>query len=162
MRRDQNIMRKPHLLLLVFLALYSLGSKPQFPTSPGVAEAAPAIFSSPINAACIRVSPTVCKLHVDPFMIQIAPGNQLAAFQLKANNSLLYDFRTDVSNPPSGDYTPSSVKLDFAASCGTTYTINLLARDSGDTDFLNAGQVEEISCPVGSYTIMLPLMVRPQ
>jgi hypothetical protein len=160
-------MRTRYLLLLIVLGFYGLWSDSQLLSGPDAAEAAPEVFSSPINAACIRVSPTVCKLHVDPFTIQIAPANRLEAFQLRANSSLLYDFRSDVSNPPSGSYTPSSVKLDFAASCGITYTINLLARDSADTDFLNAGQVEEIICPVGlepidTYSINLPLMIRIQ
>jgi hypothetical protein len=149
-------MRARLLLILVMLGLYSSGAVRQ----PEAAEATPAVFSSPINAACVKVTATVCKLHVDPFTIQIAPGNRLSAFQLRANNSLLYDFRTDVSNPPIGSYSPSLVKLDFAAACGATYTVNLLARDSGDANFLNAGQVEGIVCPVGTYTINLPLITR--
>jgi hypothetical protein len=150
-------MRARLFLILVLLGLYSSGAVPQ----PKAAEANSAVFSSPINAACFQVSATVCRLHVDPFTIQIVPGNSLVAFQLRGNNSLLYDFRTDVSNPPLGSYSPSLVKLDFAAACGATYTVNLLARDSGDVNFLNAGQVEGLACPEGTYTINLPLIIRP-
>lgn len=154
-------MRTRLLLLLIFVFLMNLGAAPPLALSPPVlAPAAPQVFASPINAACFQVTPSVCKLHVDPFTIQIESSKSLAAFQLRANGSLLYDFRTDVSNPPSGNYTPSLVKLDFAAACGTTYTVNLLARDSGDPGFLNAGQAENIACPPATYIISLPVVVR--
>lgn len=151
------------LLLLACLILLVLGAILFRPAVPG-AEAAPVIdlqvFSSPINAACIQITPSECKLHFDPFTIQISPGARLEAFQLQANGKLLYDFRTDLSNPPLGSYTPSLVKLDYAATCGKTYTVNLLARDSGDSGFLNAGQAENIVCPQGIYDLHLPVMLK--
>jgi len=115
-------------------------------------QAAPEVFSSPINASCVRVSAYECRLQVDAFTIHVASQNRLEAFQLRANGSLLYDFRTDTSNPPAGDYSPSSVALDFAATCGVTYTVSLLALDSGASGFLNAGQVEGIVCPQADPT----------
>lgn len=121
---------------------------------------APQVFASPINAACVQVKASVCKLHVDPFTIQVAPGQQLTAFQLRANGNLLYDFRTDVSNPPASAYTPSLVRRDFAARCGQTYTVDLLAQDSGDGSLLNAGRAENIACPVGTYFQYLPVVDR--
>lgn len=144
------------------------------PTVLAGRQAAPEVFSSPINASCVRVSAYECRLQIDTFTIHVAPANRLQAFQLRANGSLLYDFRTDVSNPPGGDYSPSSVALDFAATCGTTYSVNLLARDSADSNFLNAGQVDGIVCPQaepsptptatppaggGSLRIFLPLTI---
>lgn len=122
--------------------------------------AAPAVYSSPINAGCVQVTPSVCRLHVDPFTIAVASPQRLVAFQLRANGALMYDFRTDLSNPPVGNYAPSEVALDFAATCGRTYTVNLLARDSGDLNFLNAGQAENVVCPVGRYSEYLPLIRR--
>lgn len=120
----------------------------------------PAVYASPINGGCVQVTPSVCKLHLDPFTIQVAPDRRLKAFQLFANGNMIYDYRTDVSNPPAGNYTPSVVALDFAAACGETYTINLTAKDNLDANFLNAGQVENVVCPAGSYSNYLPLLIR--
>jgi hypothetical protein len=154
------------LLLLIFLlVLLGLNETSPVQASLAIVPAVPQVFASPINAACVLVTPNLCRLHVDPFTIQVATGQHLVAFQLQANNHLLYDFRTDVSNPP-GTYSPSGVKLDFAASCGQTYTVNLLARDSGDTSFLNAGLAQGIACPQtlqgssGSNPIYLPIIRR--
>jgi hypothetical protein len=151
------------LLLLTCLSLLAL-SAILFRTGVPGAEAAPVtelqVFASPINAACVQATPSECKLHLDPFTIQLSPGASLEAFQLTANGKILYDFRTDLSNPPKGSYTPSLVKLDFAATCGRTYTVNLLARDSGDPGFLNAGQAENIVCPQGTYELHLPVMLK--
>lgn len=145
----------PLVLLLLSLVL-GLAGRPVMTPPP----LAPQAFASPINAACVQVTASVCKLHVDPFTLQIAPGQSLTAFQLRANGSPLYDFRTDVSNPPTSSYAPSLVRRDFAAHCGQTYTVNLLARDSGDSSFLNVGQAENITCPVGTYFQYLPLVNR--
>jgi hypothetical protein len=161
----KKTMRNRTLLLLVFWGIISLSTNVQLlPVSHGIA-AAPQVFSSPINASCIQVGPSECKLHVDPFTINVLPGQRLEAFQLLANSSPIYDFRTDISNPPSGNYSPSAVRLEFAAACGATYTINLLARDSGDTNFLNAGQVQDVICPVGEPTptpLPTPTLVPPR
>lgn len=134
------------LLILCTAALFSALSG-----SVSIVDAAPDVFASPINAGCVKVTPLYCKIHVDPFTIQAGAGQRLVAFQLRANGELMYDYRTDVSNPPGGNYSPSLVKKDFAARCGRTYTINLLARDTGDSGFLNAGQVENVACPAGFY-----------
>ena len=50
--------------------------------------------------------------------------------------------------------------FDFAATCGQTYTVNLLARDTGDPAFLNAGQAENITCPAATYTLFLPTVLH--
>jgi hypothetical protein len=157
------MMSTKFLLLLTCLSLLVLNAILFRPAVPG-AEAAPVteqqVFSSPINAACVQVAPSECKLHFDPFTIQISPGATLEAFQLQANDKILYDFRTDLSNPPMGSYSPSLVKLGYAATCGKTYTVNLLARDSGDPGFLNIGQAENIVCPQGTYDLHLPVMLK--
>jgi hypothetical protein len=151
-------MRTRPLLPLLLLGALGLGPVSSQARAPSPAE--PGVFSSPLHAACVRVEPSTCKLHVDPFIIPIAPGQQLLAFQLRANGSLLYDYRTDVSNPPSGSFSPSLVRLDFAATCGVTYTVNLLARDTADAALLNAGQAEGIACPLGDYDTFMPAVGR--
>jgi hypothetical protein len=161
-------MRMRSCLLIVMVGLLCLDAYPQpsrawssaaARTAP-VEAAGPVVLSSPINAGCGQVAPTMCKLHVDPFTIRVGTNQRLVAFQLRANDRLLYDFSTDVSNPPMGNFTPSTVRLGFAASCGTAYTINLLARDTGDDGFLSAGMAENIVCPAGIYTTYLPVILR--
>ncbi len=159
--------RNPAIFLsitLAFVILAALGlqtaSASQASTDSAAAALVPQVFSSPIQAGCVQLTPSVCKLHIDPFTISIAPDRRLAAFQLFANGSPIYDYRTDVSNPPVGNYNPSLVALDYAAVCGRTYTINLLAKDNLDANFLNAGQVENVVCPVGTYSNFLPILVK--
>ena len=113
--------------------------------------AEPEVFSSPINGGCYVAAPDVCKIHMDPFTVNIndGAGERLILFQLYANGNLIYDFRTDVSNPPAVDYSPSLVMQDFAATCGETYFVNMIAQDTGDTNPLNAGQTAQFTCPAG-------------
>jgi hypothetical protein len=74
-------------------------------------------------------------------------GARLQQFTLYANGIPIYDFRTDVSNPPGADYSPSMVALDFAAQCGKKYTVNMIAKDTSDANPLNYGQTAEFTCP---------------
>lgn len=113
--------------------------------------AEPQVFSSPIHGGCYITAPDVCKIHVDPFTINVntGTGSRLVLFRLYANGSPIYDFRTDVSNPPGTNYSPSLVMQDFAATCGETYYLNIVAQDTGDPNPLNAGQTAEFTCPAG-------------
>jgi hypothetical protein len=150
-------------LLLFFILAISLTAAAWFnATGSRRVAAAPDIFSSPIQGSCYLATPTTCKLRVDPFTLNIAPGERLEAFSLQANGLTVYDFRSDVSNaPPSPYYTPSLVRRDFAAHCGESYVLNLLAMDSGDSSFLNAGQTDMIVCPEGaSFEFFLPILIR--
>lgn len=127
---------------LVWSSLASSG-----PVAPEAPPAAPDVFASPINGGCYIAAPGDCRIHIDPLTIIIAPGQKLVRFTFFANGSPIYDFRTDVSNPPGSNYSPSLVMQDFAATCGETYTINMTAQDSGDPNPLNAGQIENVVCP---------------
>jgi hypothetical protein len=142
-------MKRRSFLLLAGLALagmMALGVGLAFRSNAG---AAPEVFSSPINGGCYITSPNECKLHVDPFTVNIndGAGAKLVEFILHANGQPIYHFRTDVSNPPAADYTPSLVAMDFAATCGETYYMNILGRDSLDANLLNMGQTAEFICP---------------
>lgn len=111
---------------------------------------APDVFASPINGGCYIAAPNDCRIHIDPFAINIATGKRLVSFRLQSNGATIYDFTTDVSNPPptSGTtYSPSLVMQDFAAVCGRTYQVNILGKDSGDANFLNMGQTAQFTCP---------------
>lgn len=116
--------------------------------APAVPQA-PAGFASPINGGCYIADDNTCKIHIDPFTINIndGAGAKLEFFTLYANGKPIYDFRTDVSNPPGVDYSPSPVMLDFAAECGVTYYLNMIAKDSTDQNPLNYGQTTEFTCP---------------
>ncbi len=114
------------------------------------------IFASPIQGGCYISAPNDCRLHVDPFTINITSGEKLVLFRLVSiefpggSQKVIYDWRPDQSNPapPSGNtYTPSLVALDFAATCGGIYEISLQGQDTGDTGVYNLGLTDQFSCP---------------
>lgn len=121
---------------------------------------APTVSTGPIHAGCVQVTPSICRIHVDPFTIQMPVGQTLKAFQIRLNDQVVYDFHTDVSNPPSGSYTPSAVKKDFAAACGHTYAVQLFARDSSTAFLVQTGQADQVTCPVGTFSIYMPVIKR--
>lgn len=127
------------------------------------------IFASPVQAGCYIAAANDCRIHVDPFTINITSGKKLSFFHLVAiqggtgTQTVIYDFQTDQSNPaPSSGttYTPSMVAKDFAAACSTSYQIRLQGRDSGDANTLNLGATTTIACPIGTFTTRLPLVRR--
>jgi hypothetical protein len=110
---------------------------------------APAGFASPINGGCYIAGPNDCRIHIDPFVININDGGgaKLIFFQLYANGQLVYELRTDVSNPPGFDYAPTMPALDFGSRCGEKFVVNMLAQDTTDANPLNYGQTAEFTCP---------------
>ena len=134
----------------------------QQPSQPPAAIAAPNVFGGPVNGGCYLDTPISCKLHIDAWQpLQISPGEKLLAFQLQATGHTLYDFRTDVSNPPSGSYLPSLVKQDFAITCGETYVLSLLAQDTGDANLLTLGQTNAFTCPAEvPFEVWIPAVWR--
>lgn len=110
--------------------------------------AAHAVFSSPINAGCYLADRGKCRIHVDPFVINVntAAGRRLSRFQILVNGTPVYRFEVDVANPPAANYAVT-VPGDFPVKCGTTYVVNMQAQDSGDPNLLNAGLVENVVCP---------------
>lgn len=140
------------VLLLLFLAVM-IAVAVLWRPRPSPVVAAPNVFSGPVNGGCYRQTTSTCAIHVDNWQ-PIVPdtGRTLVGFQLAAQangaaaDTILYDFRTDLSNPPAR-YTPSLVKLDFAARCNTTYHLSLSARDSGDLAFEEVGRTNAFQCP---------------
>lgn len=141
------------LLGLVVLAL--LITVPAFLTRNRV-QGAVDIFASPIQAGCYIAGPSDCRIHVEPFNINIAAGKKMVQFSLVAfqagtgKNTVIYDWRPDTSNPPPASgtiYSPSLVTQDFAASCGSSYSVNLQGKDSGDTSIYNLGSTGQFLCP---------------
>lgn len=129
------------LLVLVGLSVFAW-----LPRGSNVT-AASRVFASPIHGGCYITATNQCKIHVEPFTIQVNSGASLKFFQVLANGKLLYDFKPDASNPPIGDFTPSQVALDFAAACGQTYKLTLVGRDSVDTNPYTLGQTDQFICP---------------
>lgn len=134
---------------------------------PTVVVAAPNVFSGPANGGCYLATATTCQVHVDDWQpIQIAQGERLVAVQLQANGQPLYDFRTDVSNPPSGSYLPSLAKQDFAIRCGESYVLSLRAQDTGDAALVTVGETTVFTCPAAQppavelFDVWLPLVVE--
>ncbi len=129
--------------------------------------AAPEIFASPVHAGCYLAQANRCKIHVEPFTIDIASGQKLALFRLVAIRgrtgvqTTIYDWRPDQSNPvPLIDttYTPSLVAKDFAATCGESYEISLQGKDTGDANLFNLGLTDQFTCPQGTFSNYLPLI----
>jgi hypothetical protein len=129
-------------------------------TSADSTPTAPEIFASPVHGGCYIAGPSECRLHVEPFTINIASGTKLAKFQLVAiqmgsgAQTVIYDWRPDQSNPapPSGTtYTPSLVAQDFAATCGKSYEISLQGGDTLTTTTYNLGLTGRFTC-----TLSLP------
>jgi hypothetical protein len=146
---------KSRILLLIGLFLI-VASAFFLLTHSKQAMAEPDIFASPVQAGCYITAPNDCRLHVDPFTINIASGKKLVYFQLIAIEfpsgiqKVFYDWRPDQSNPaPSlgNTYTPSLVAQDFAATCGHTYEISLQGQDTGDTGGFNLGLTGQFTCP---------------
>jgi hypothetical protein len=134
---------------------------------PPSARAEPQIFASPVHAGCYLEKIDRCKIHVEPFTIQVAPGKKLAKFTLltitagTGVQTVIYDFRPDKSNPVPhvGDtFTPSLVAKDFAASCSQSYTVGLQGQDTGDAAPLNLGLSGQFTCPKGTYRVNLPVI----
>jgi hypothetical protein len=120
------------------------------------AAAAPDVFASPIHGGCYIAAPNDCRIHVEPFTIEVASGAKLVFFQLITVNmgtgvqKVIYDFRPDQSNPvpPIGNtYTPSLVAQDYAATCGASYEVSLQGQDTGDTGPFNLGLTGQFTCP---------------
>jgi hypothetical protein len=138
-------------------------------TQPPSVQAEPQIFASPVHAGCYLEKIDRCKIHVEPFTINLETGEKLVRFTLLATRAssgtqtMIYDFRPDQSNPvpPSGDtYTPSLVAKDFAAYCGETYTVNLEGQDTGDANPYNLGTTGQFTCPAGTYRLNLPVIYK--
>jgi hypothetical protein len=131
---------------LIFFGVTLSGQASNVPAAP----AAPDVFASPVNGGCYIAAPGDCRLHIEPVVINLSSGSKLVAFQVQANGVTIYDYKTDVSNPPppSGTtYTPSLVAQDFAAVCGRTYAINVLGKANTDGSFLNMGLTGSFTCP---------------
>jgi hypothetical protein len=110
---------------------------------------APNLFSGVINGGCYAHAGFQCSIRIDAFQpISVDSGNALLAMQLRANGTTVYDFRSDVSNPPGGLYLPSNVALDFAARCGEPYVMTLHARQTSSTEFQLLGTTNEFVCPL--------------
>ena len=152
--------------LLILLGLLTVrlvvGSQPAM-------AAAPEIFASPVHAGCYLAMPDRCKIHVEPFTIDIASRQKLVLFQLVAIRSgtgvqtTIYDWRPDQSNPVpeiGSTYSPSLVAKDFAASCGESYEISLQGKDTGDTGLFNLGLTDQFTCPIGTFSTYLPVIMR--
>lgn len=142
-------MKKRVIILVSLLVLAGLVTALALKTTQTKASNLLSVYASPINAGCYITAPNQCRIHADPFTINVeaAPNNHLAEFKIVANGNIVYHFATDLSNPPSGNYTPSLVALDFAATCGTTYTISLQGRTTDIVVFYNLGSTRSVTCP---------------
>jgi hypothetical protein len=141
--------------IVLVMALVALVAWPAFNRRSQVS-AATDIYASPVHAGCYIAAPSDCRIHVEPFTIDIASGQKLVRFQLvtvqggSGAQTIIYDFRPDQSNPvpPTGSsFTPSLVAQDYAATCGRSYEISLQGQDTGDTNLFSLGLTGQFTCP---------------
>ncbi len=153
--------------LLVLLGLLAVRLDAGWLPTAAAQPAAPEIYASPVHAGCYLARADRCKIHIEPFTINIASGKKLALFRLVAIRggtgvqTIIYDWRPDQSNPAPSigtTYTPSLVAKDFAATCSQAYRISLQGRDTGDTNVLNLGLTDQFTCPTGTFSNYLPLI----
>ncbi len=148
---------KTRILVLAGLVLLVVAALMAWPVlnRPSQVKAAPDIYASPIHGGCYIAGPSDCRLHVEPFTINLASGRKLVKFQLitiqagTGIQKVIYDFRPDQSNPaPSSGstFTPSLVAQDFAATCGKSYEISLQGQDTGDPNPLSLGLTGWFTC----------------
>lgn len=156
------LLAKLKLWLIIPVSVILLTGGNLLLAQPQTTTAAPEqqVYASPINAGCYQATRTTCKIHVDQFTINKSSGPALLGFQLYANASLVYDFKTDVSNPPKGNYTPSLVKQDFAVTCGQTYDVMLAAKDADNPNYYVLGVDYDVTCPMGEFDAFLPVITR--
>ena len=149
-------------MLAIIIAWPVLSRPGQVMASPGGqglsvpnAPAAPNVFASPIQAGCYIAAPSDCRIHVEPFTINLNTGSHIVKFLLvtiRAGGPLstIYDWRPDTANAVStpGDvYTPSLVAQDFGAVCGASYQVVLEGQDSVDTNVFSLGTTGQFTCP---------------
>jgi hypothetical protein len=146
----------PVAFLAFLLAAAPLSAADEQARRPSPPPAAPTIFASPVHGGCYIAAPGQCRIHMEPFTIDIASGQKLVFFSLVAirqgtgAQTTIYNFKPDVSNPVpySGTlFTPSLVAMDYAATCGATYQVSLQGQDTGDTGAFNLGQTGSFTCP---------------
>lgn len=139
------------LVLLVLAAALMVAGPPVSAQEPQAEPPnAATIFASPIHGGCYIIGPNQCRFHADPFQINISSGVHLVGFRIVAFSGgavTIYDFRTDTSNPPSGNYTPSLPAEDFAARCGVTYFLSLQGKDDSDVNYFTLGSTGTFTCP---------------
>ena len=148
-------MNRKHLLILVGSLVWAALLVGSVAKPLDTARAEPDIYASPVHAGCYIAAPSDCRIHVEPFTIQIQTDSKLDYFQLWASRigsgaGMIYDFRPDVSNPLplSGSVvTPSLVAQDYAAQCGATYYIYLIGKDTLDPTQYILGSTAQFTCP---------------
>jgi hypothetical protein len=118
------------------------------------AYAAPNAFSGPVQGGCYLRSETACAIHVTGWQpVTVDQGLAIDAVRLGARRAgemtfrNLYDFRTDVSNPPLTTYQLSPVRRDFAAACSASYELRVMARPRATTTFTEVGRTNVFTCP---------------
>lgn len=113
-----------------------------------------------LAAGCYKLEESVCRIHVQPFEIQVdeTVDERAAEFALFASNTVtgnaveLWRFATDATfnEKPIGDYSPPLPKADFPAQCGETYVVTIETRgNTSDTEgtLATTGSSGEFTCP---------------
>lgn len=121
-------------------------------------KAAVEIFASPVQGGCYIAGPSDCRIHVEPFTINLSTSAKMTRFQLISIQlpgniqKVMYDWRPDQSNPVpfiGSTFSPSPVTQDFAVSCGKSYEVSLQGSDTSSPTVFNLGLTGQFTCPAG-------------
>ncbi len=119
--------------------------------SPGISHA---VFAQVLEGGCYIEQHRVCKLHVEPFTINVNEtiDERVRQFQLRLNGVVVYEMSTDdvYSRRPAGDFSPTLGTQDIAIECNTMYSLDIIVHSStpgADNSPVLAGRAEPFSCP---------------
>lgn len=111
--------------------------------------AALAVSPAAIEAGC-HADRRRCRVKVVPFGLVLAPGARLEQLSIELSGSTVYEFRTDVSNPPAVGYIPELPAAGFAAVCKSSYVATVRAKDTADPALQPIGESAPFVCPAPS------------
>lgn len=132
-----------------------------------VALAAPSAFSGPVNGGCYQRTAFKCAIHIDAWQpVTVDPNVAIDSIRLGALRDgagrfwNLYDFSTDISNPPRTSYRPSLVRQDFAIECGKSYQLRVMVSVEGIDTYTEVGRTNRFMCPAAEPVTFLPAVIR--
>ena len=126
--------------MILGLSLFGLGSNNRTEAT---------VLSGQIEGSCHIEALNVC--YLDFFSdIRHDESTPIIASRLLANGVVIYEYGNDALNPITDPEIPGQTFFGYgylAARCGQTYTLELFAQASDDTDFKSVASTRAIPCP---------------
>lgn len=115
------------------------------------ARPAAAVYASEVRAGCYIAGPNDCRVRLAPLTIQTNSGGRVTLVQVYLSSTLAYDFHTDSADfyRPPGPYAVPLPSLDLGATCGNSYVVSVIARDTLDPSPYVVAGTDTFTCPSG-------------